>query len=83
MQAVINTMVRGVGCPTTSVEIASGPIETMLLEMESILSTALVDSGNVRVSSHLDRDGRLIEVTRSHYDRVTGRLTYQRWTLVR
>jgi len=82
MQAFINTLVQGVGTPVMGAEVSSGPVEAMRLEMEKILSAALVDSGNVRVSSHLDRDGRLVEVTRSHYDRVTGRLTYQRWVLV-
>ena len=82
MQAFINTLIQGVGGPLMTAEVAGGPVEAMRLEMEKILSAALVDSGNVRVSSHLDRDGRLDGVTRSHYDRVTGRLTYQRWILV-
>jgi hypothetical protein len=59
-------------------EISTGLDEAM--QMEAILAAALADSSNIRVHSRLNRDGKLVEVTRLYYDR--GRLTYQTWTLV-
>ena len=79
MQSFINTRITGEPAPLN--EVSTGSVEDLQLEMESILAAALADSSNVRVS-HLNKDGKLVEVTRLYHDRVTGRLTYQKWTLV-